>query len=132
MPMPKNSNDVISAITFQTLVCPAKLAVKIFQSFHDRMAQTNTLLSLATLIKECTRDLSLAASWEEMSLNCPPGEQKRIRSSHREHALAGLFLHACSRLSNHKCAHLAHNTTNSTSPRNFEMICIFDKSFLTN
>jgi len=126
MPMPKNSNDVISTITFQTLVCPAKLAVNIFQSFHDRMAQTNTLLSLATLIKERSRDLSLAAS------NCPTGEQKRIRSSHREHALAGLFLHACSRLSNHKCAHLAHNTTNSTSPQNFEMICIFDKSFLTN
>lgn len=71
MPMPKNSNDVISTITFQTLVCTAKLGVNIFQYFHDRMAQTNTLPSLATLIEERARDLPLAASWGEEVLEPP-------------------------------------------------------------
>jgi hypothetical protein len=94
------------------------------------MAQINTFPSLSALIKERAWNLPLAA---EMSLNRPTGEQKRITIGHQGDALSGLFLHACLRLSNHKRAHLSLNTTkNSTSPRNFEMIRIFDKSFLTN
>src|SRR5438067_5175805 len=43
--------------TFQTLVSTAnKLGVNIFQYLHDRIAQTNLLPSLATLIQERSRD----------------------------------------------------------------------------
>ena len=54
--------------TFQTLVCTAKkLGVNISAYFHDRIAQTNTLPSLATLIEERARDLPLAASWSAVT-----------------------------------------------------------------
>ena len=54
--------------TFQTLVCTAKkLGVNICAYFHDRLAQTNTLPSLATLIEERARDLLLAASWSAVT-----------------------------------------------------------------
>ncbi len=50
--------------TFQTLVGTAnKLGVNIFQYFHDRIAHTNLLPSLATLIQERSAAVPLAASW---------------------------------------------------------------------
>ena len=50
--------------TFQTLVGTAnKLGVNVYQYFHDRIAQTNLLPSLATLIQERSATLHLAASW---------------------------------------------------------------------
>ncbi len=50
--------------TFQTLVSTAnKLGVNIFQYLHDRIAQTNLLPSLATLIQERSRDGQFGASW---------------------------------------------------------------------
>jgi len=54
--------------TFQTLVCTAKkLGVNISAYFHDRIAQTNTLPGLATLIEERARDVPLAASWSAVT-----------------------------------------------------------------
>ena len=50
--------------TFQTLVSTAnKLGVNISQYFHDRIAQTNTLPSLAQLIEEHAKQIPLSASW---------------------------------------------------------------------
>jgi Transposase IS66 family len=50
--------------TFQTLVGTAnKLAVNVYQYFHDRITQTNALPSLASLIQERSVALHLAASW---------------------------------------------------------------------
>ena len=50
--------------TFETLVCTAKkLGVNFFRYVYDRIAQTNTLPSLANLIGERAQDLPLAASW---------------------------------------------------------------------
>jgi hypothetical protein len=50
--------------TFQTLVNTAKkLGVNMSQYFYDRVAQTNTLPSLAHLIEERAQDVQLAASW---------------------------------------------------------------------
>jgi len=50
--------------TFQTLVGTAKkLGVNVYQYLHDRIAQTNTLPSLAQLIEERAKDFSFAASW---------------------------------------------------------------------
>lgn len=50
--------------TFQTLVSTAnKLGVNIYQYFHDRIAQTNTLPSFAQLIEERAKEFSFAASW---------------------------------------------------------------------
>lgn len=50
--------------TFQTLVNTAKkLGVNMSQYFSDRVAQTNTLPSLAHLIEERSQDVQLAASW---------------------------------------------------------------------
>ena len=50
--------------TFQTLISTAKkLGVNMYQYLHDRLAQTNTLPSLATLIEERAKELQLAASW---------------------------------------------------------------------
>ncbi len=50
--------------TFQTLVGTAtKLGVNVSQYFHDRIAQTNVLPSLAALIQERSATLHLAASW---------------------------------------------------------------------
>src|SRR5205085_6606250 len=50
--------------TFQTLVNTAKkLGVNMYQYFYDRVAQTNTLPSLAHLIEERSQDFQLAASW---------------------------------------------------------------------
>ncbi len=50
--------------TFQTLVGTAnKLAVNVYQYFHDRIAQTNLLPSLAALIQERSAAAHLAASW---------------------------------------------------------------------
>ena len=50
--------------TFQTLISTAKkLGVNMYQYLHDRIAQTNTLPSLATLIEERAKELQLAASW---------------------------------------------------------------------
>src|SRR2546428_2409789 len=50
--------------TFQTLVGTAtKLAVNVYQYFHDRIAQTNVLPSLAALIHERSAAAHLAASW---------------------------------------------------------------------
>ena len=50
--------------TFQTLVNTAKkLGVNIYQYFYDRVAQTNTLPSLAHLIEERSQDFQGAASW---------------------------------------------------------------------
>jgi hypothetical protein len=50
--------------TFQTIVATAKkLGVNMYQYFYDRIAQTNTLPSLARLIEERSRDAQLAASW---------------------------------------------------------------------
>src|SRR2546425_7119620 len=50
--------------TFQTLVGTAnKLGVNMYQYFYDRVAQTNTLPSLAHLIEERSQDFQLAASW---------------------------------------------------------------------
>jgi regulator of replication initiation timing len=50
--------------TFQTLVSTAKkLGVNMYQYLHDRIAQTNKLPSLATLIEERAKELQLAASW---------------------------------------------------------------------
>jgi hypothetical protein len=51
--------------TFQTLVSTAKkLEVNIFQYLYDRVAQTNVLPSLASLIEERAQAFPLAASWE--------------------------------------------------------------------
>jgi Transposase IS66 family len=50
--------------TFQTLVGTAnKLAVNVYQYFHDRITHTNLLPSLAALIQERSASLQLAASW---------------------------------------------------------------------
>ena len=50
--------------TFQTLVGTAnKLGVNVYQYFHDRIAQTNVLPSLAALIQERSAAVHLAASW---------------------------------------------------------------------
>ena len=50
--------------TFQTLVGTAKkLGVNIYQYLYDRIAQTNTLPSLARLIEERSQEVQLAASW---------------------------------------------------------------------
>src|SRR5947199_3003410 len=50
--------------TFQTLVGTAtKLGVNVYQYFHDRIAQTKVLPSLAALIQERSATLHLAASW---------------------------------------------------------------------
>ncbi len=50
--------------TFQTLVETAsKLGVNVYQYFHDRIAHTNQLPSLATLIQERAAALHLRASW---------------------------------------------------------------------
>ena len=50
--------------TFQTLVGTAnKLGVNVYQYFHDRIAQTNVLPSLAALIQERSAALHLTASW---------------------------------------------------------------------
>jgi len=49
--------------TFQTLVSTAnKLGVNIYQYFHDRIAQTNTLPSFAQLIEGRAKEFSFAAS----------------------------------------------------------------------
>jgi len=49
--------------TFQTLVSTAnKLGVNVYQYFHDRIAHTNVLPSLATLIQERSAAVHLAAS----------------------------------------------------------------------
>ena len=46
------------------LVCTAKkLGVNLYQYLYDRIAQTNTLSSLATLIQERTQQLHLGGSW---------------------------------------------------------------------
>jgi hypothetical protein len=50
--------------TFQTLVGTAnKLGVNVYQYFHDRIAQTHVLPSLAALIQERSAAVHLAASW---------------------------------------------------------------------
>jgi hypothetical protein len=50
--------------TFQTLVGTARLlGVNVYQYFHDRIAQTNGLPSLAALIHERSAAGHLAASW---------------------------------------------------------------------
>ncbi len=50
--------------TFQTLVGTAsKLGVNVYQYFHDRIAHTDRLPSLATLIQEQAAALHLGASW---------------------------------------------------------------------
>jgi hypothetical protein len=50
--------------TFQTLVGTAnQLGVNVYQYFHDRIAQSNLLPSLAALIQERSATLHLAASW---------------------------------------------------------------------
>jgi hypothetical protein len=50
--------------TFETLVGTAKkLGVNLFGYLQDRIAQTNKLPSLATLIAQRAQDLPLAASW---------------------------------------------------------------------
>jgi hypothetical protein len=50
--------------TFQTLVGTAtKLGVNVYQYFHDRIAQTNLLPSLAALIQQRSATGHLAASW---------------------------------------------------------------------
>jgi hypothetical protein len=50
--------------TFQTLVSTAKkLGVNIYQYLHDRITQTNTFPSLATLIEERAKEFQFAASW---------------------------------------------------------------------
>jgi Transposase IS66 family len=50
--------------TFQTLVGTAtKLGVNVYQYFHDRLAQTNLLPSLAALIQQRSATGHLAASW---------------------------------------------------------------------
>jgi hypothetical protein len=50
--------------TFQTLVETAsKLGVNVYQYFHDRIARTNQLPSLATLIQERAAALHLGVSW---------------------------------------------------------------------
>jgi hypothetical protein len=50
--------------TFQTLVETAnKLGVNLYQYFHDRIAQTNVLPSLASLIQERSASVHLGASW---------------------------------------------------------------------
>ena len=50
--------------TFQTLVGTAtKLGVNVYQYFHDRIAQTNTLPSFAQLIEEQAKNGALSASW---------------------------------------------------------------------
>jgi Transposase IS66 family len=50
--------------TFQTIVATAKkLGVNMYQYFYDRIAQTNTLPSLAHLIEERSQDAQLTTSW---------------------------------------------------------------------
>ena len=50
--------------TFQTIVATAsKLGVNMYQYFYDRIAQANTLPSLAHLILERSQDAQLATSW---------------------------------------------------------------------
>jgi len=50
--------------TFQTLVATAKkLEINIYEYFSDRIAQTNLLPSLASLIQTRAQDLSLSTSW---------------------------------------------------------------------
>ena len=51
--------------TFQTLVSTAKkLEVNVYRYFYDRIAQTNTLPSLAHLIEERSQGFPLGASWD--------------------------------------------------------------------
>jgi hypothetical protein len=60
----RTTEGIVAWDTFQTLVCTAnKLGVNIYQYFHDRIAQTNMLPNLATLIQERSADFQLAASW---------------------------------------------------------------------
>src|SRR5207302_11254709 len=50
--------------TFQTLVGTVnQLGVNVYQYFHDRIAQSNLLPSLSTLIQERSVTFHLAASW---------------------------------------------------------------------
>jgi regulator of replication initiation timing len=50
--------------TFQTLVSTAnKLGINIYHYFHDRIAQTNALPSLASLIQERAKPMALGTSW---------------------------------------------------------------------
>jgi hypothetical protein len=50
--------------TFQTLVCTAnKLGVNVYQYFHDRIAHTNLLPSLSSLIQARSATAHLGASW---------------------------------------------------------------------
>jgi hypothetical protein len=52
--------------TFQTLVATAKkLGVNLFHYLHDRIAQTNALPSLASLIGERATSLAFSGSWEQ-------------------------------------------------------------------
>ena len=52
--------------TFETLVGTAKkLGVNLFRYVHDRIAQTNKLPSLATLIQERAKPMALGASWRQ-------------------------------------------------------------------
>jgi Transposase IS66 family len=54
--------------TFQTLVCTAKkLEVNIYQYLHDRIAQTNLLPRLATLIEERAKQFQFDASWRAVT-----------------------------------------------------------------
>ena len=54
--------------TFQTLVCTAKkLEVNMYQYLHDRIAQTNLLPRLATLIEERAKQFQFDASWRAVT-----------------------------------------------------------------
>ena len=54
--------------TFQTLVSTAnKLGVNIFQYFYDRIAQTNLLPRLATLIEQRAKEVQFDASWRAVT-----------------------------------------------------------------
>lgn len=54
--------------TFQTLVGTAKkLEVNIYQYLHDRIAQTNLLPRLATLIEERAKQFQFDASWRAVT-----------------------------------------------------------------
>src|SRR6266849_5166951 len=60
----RTSEGIRAWDTFQTLVGTAnKLGVNVYQYFHDRIAQTNLLPSLAALIQERSATVHLAASW---------------------------------------------------------------------
>jgi Transposase IS66 family len=54
--------------TFQTLVCTAKkLEVNMYQYLHDRIAQTNLVPRLATLIEERAKQFQFDASWRAVT-----------------------------------------------------------------